>query len=129
MVNIQLVNKAAELNNYKYIQVIEFIPGEVLKINFQIQDPELGIRIMCGNAATMIATFMQNDGTEFTVNPTLLFSPGDNSIWTVTLDSAQTMVLVGNNFKISVDILGDTTDVRQGIANNVIAKFLFEGQC
>lgn len=129
MLNIQILNDSPQLNSWFKIQAVLFIPGEAVKINFQLMDINSNIRFVPPTTATITVGFKKSDGTTLTKSATKLFSADDRSIWQVPLTPAESNVVVGQNIIVSVDMLNDTTDIRQAIGNNVLSKTLFEGDC
>lgn len=129
MIAVQLLNDEAALNSFSVIEAKEYVPGDDIKINFQILDPQSGNRLMADGAATMQVVFELSDGTELTKDATFLFDAEDKSMWQVELTATDTMNIVGGNFKVVLDFLGDTTDIRMGMAYNVLSKITFDGEC
>lgn len=129
MLAVQILNDAPQLNSYFKVQAVAYIPGENVKISFQLMDIDSSIRFMPPTTAVVSVGFKQSDGTTLTKSATGLFVSDDRSIWQVALTSAESLLVVGQNMLISVDMLNDTTDIQQAIANNVLSKTLFEGDC
>jgi len=129
MIAIQLLNDEAALNSYSTIEAKEYVPGDDIKINFQISDPQSGNRLMADGAATMTVVFELSDGTQLTKDAAFLFDAEDKSMWQVELTAADTMNIVGGNFKVILDFLGDETDIRMGMAYNALSKITFDGEC
>ena len=129
MINIALLNDQPTLNNYYSITSVQYIPGETVKINFQILDVDAKIRFIPPSAATMNVTFKKSDGTDLVKAATKLFDPDDRSIWQVSLDATESPLIIGNNFLVTLDVNGDATEIEQGIGENMLTKNLFEGDC
>lgn len=129
MIAIQLLNDEAALNSFSVIETKEYVPGDDIKINFQILDAQSKNRLMADGAATMTVVFQLSDGTELTKDAAFLFDSEDKSMWQVELTGADTMNVVGGNFKVVLDFLGDTTDIRMGMAYNALSKITFDGEC
>jgi hypothetical protein len=129
MLNIQMLNDAPQLNSWFKVSAVAFIPGEAIKINFQLIDIDSNIRFIPPTTAVVTVGFKQSDGTTLTKTATGLFPSDDRSMWQVALASADTNVIIGQNILVSVDMLNDQTDVRQAVGNNVLSLTLFEGDC
>lgn len=129
MLNIQMINTQATLNAYQVISSQAYIPGETVNLNFQFINPDYSIRYIPGTAATCTVTFQTTDGTELVKSAAMLFNPDDRSIWQVVLSPSDSTVVIGNNFLATLDVTGDGSNVQQAIANNVLSKTLFEGDC
>jgi hypothetical protein len=129
MITAVIINTQATLNNFAVTNTVSYVPGTTAKLNFQIQDPETGIRLIPGTGATCTAAFLKNDGTNNVKTCTMLFNPDDRSLWTTTLSPTDTMSIIGSNFILTLDVLGDGTDIRQGLIRDAIAQILIDGAC
>lgn len=131
MIKIKLINAQATLNSFSYLETKKYTPNLALVIKLQIIDEELGIRLMANPTSTCKVYFQLSDGTELEKTATLLFSsaPTDLSMWTVSLTAQNTIDIIGSNFRVQLDMLADTTDVRIGMAYNVLSKVVFDGDC
>lgn len=138
MLKIKLVNEQIALNNFHFVEVKEYIAGQPLKLKIQINDSEIGQRLIPVLTARLNAIFQKRDGTELTVAGSMLFTPDDRSMWLIALSGAQTLDIVGSNFKVELDfngsaatppVLSDSTDLRVGMAYNVLSKVTFDGEC
>ena len=129
MLTVKLLNDQATLNNFLYLGTKEYIPNKAFTIKFQLFDSENNVRIMSGSAATCSVVFQKSDGTELTKSASFLFSPDDRSMWKVALTNSEANDIIGSNFLINLDVLGDATDLRSGMANNMLIKITFDGEC
>lgn len=129
MLAIKLIDDQAALNNFKYVEANEYVAGEAIVIKFQIQDPQTLQRLIPGAAGTMDVIFQNSDGTFTTIAASKLFPSDDRSLWSVPLSGVDTTNLVGSNFKVVLDFLGDTTDIRTGMSFNSLSKITFDGEC
>lgn len=129
MITIALINNLAVLNNFVAEDAIQYVPGSTVKVNFQISDDQTNQRLIPGTAAECTATIQNSDGTFTDIDCTMLFNPDDRSCWSFTMTTDMTMLLVGGNFKVTLDFLGDGTDIRVGMAYNVLSKITFDGSC
>jgi len=138
MLKIKLVNEQATLNNFNYVDIKEYIAGQPLSMKIQIQDSETKQRIIPGTTANLNAIFQKRDGTELKKAGVMMFNPDDRSMWKIELTSAETMDIVGSNVKIELDFNGSasappdlstSTDLRIGMAYNVLSKITFDGEC
>jgi hypothetical protein len=138
MLKIKLINEQATLNNFHYVETKEYIPNFPFSIKFQIQDSETLMRLIPSVDAVAQVIFQLRDGTELTKTATLLFTPDDRSIFKVDLSKTESNNIVGGNFQVLLDFngsasappdLSDSTDLRSGMAYNVLAKIQFDGEC
>lgn len=129
MLNIKLLNAQAQLNYYFNITSVSYTPGESVNINFQFFDVDSGVRFIPATTATCTVSFKKNDGTLLVKTAAMQFNPDDRSIWTVQLSAADSLVVIGSNFLVSLDVLGDTTNIQQAIGINFLSPVLFDGDC
>lgn len=138
MLKIKLVNEQSTLNNFHFVEVKEYIAGQSLNLKIQITDSETKQRLIPATNANLIATFQKRDGTELVIAGSMMFNPDDRSMWLIALSGAQTLDIVGTNFKIDLDfngsasvppVLTDSTDLRTGMAYSVLSKITFDGEC
>lgn len=129
MLNITLLNDLAELNNFFTVVSKSYFPNYPLNIKFQISDDQLNDRLIPATTATATCIFQNSDGTELTVTASMLFNPDDRSMWQVQLTADQSNNIVGSSFQVVLDFLGDGTDIRTGLALNVLALINFDGEC
>jgi len=122
MIAVQLINDEALLNNFFTVDAKEYVPGEAVKVKFQILDPQSKQRLIPDGAALMSVVFQNSDGTFLTKSATFLFDPDDKSCWEVDLTASESIAVVGGNFKVILDFLGDATDIRSGMVT-------FDGEC
>jgi hypothetical protein len=129
MLTITLLNDLAQLNNYYTVVAKTYIPNYPLTIKFQIFDSQSTDRLIPATNATANCIFQLSDGTELTVAATMLFNPDDRSMWKVQLTADQSNNIVGSNFQVTLDFAGDASDIRVGMALNVLQKISFDGEC
>lgn len=138
MLKIKLLNEQASLNNFSYVEVKEYIAGQPVNLKIQVTDSETKQRLIPATNANLIATFQKRDGTELVVAGSMLFNPDDRSMWLIALSGAQTLDIVGANIRIDLDfngsaaappVLSTSTDLRTGMAYNVLSKVTFDGEC
>jgi hypothetical protein len=129
MLNITLLNDLAELNNYYTVVSKNYIANYPLTLKFQISDNQSQDRLIPSTSATMNCIFQNSDGSELTVAASMLFNPDDRSMWQVSLDAAQSNNIVGSNFQVVLDFAGNASDIRVGMAINVLAQINFDGEC
>lgn len=138
MLKLKLINEQATLNNFKHVEVKEYIAGQPISIKVQITDSETKQRLIPATNANMNAIFQKRDGTELVKAATMMFNPDDRSMWKVDLTGAETTDIVGSNIKFELDfngsaaappVLSTSTDLRMGMAYNVLSKITFDGEC
>lgn len=137
MLKVKLINEAATLNNFSFLEIKEYIPNLPLSIKIQIMDSEANLRLIPGTTAKLNATFQNQDGGELVVAGVMLFNPDDRSLWHINLTSVQSNQIVGSNFRIDLDFngssvdadLSDSTDLRSGMGYSLLGKITFDGEC
>jgi hypothetical protein len=129
MLNITLLNDLAELNNYYTVVSKNYIANYPLTLKFQISDNQSQDRLIPATNATANCIFQNSDGSELTIAASMLFNPDDRSMWQVSLDAAQSNNIVGSNFQVVLDFAGNASDIRVGMAINVLAQINFDGEC
>lgn len=138
MLKVKLINEQATLNNFHYVEVKEYIAEQKLVLKIQVQDSETKQRLIPDQAANCTATFQKRDGTELQIEGEMLFGDDDRSMWQFELTPADTLEIVGSNVLVELDFnasataapdLSDSTDLRVGMAYNVLAKITFDGEC
>lgn len=137
MLKIKLINEQATLNNFSFVEIKEYTPGNPFKLQIQLQDSETKQRLIPNAGANLNAIFQKSDGTELTVAAVGLFAD-DRSMWKVELNAAQATSIIGSNVKFELDfngsasappVLSNSTDLRIGMAYGVLAKITFDGEC
>lgn len=128
MISAKILNSDAVLNNYIFLTSIEYVPGETVILNTKIYNPQLDIRFIPNNAATMTMTFKNSDGTDLIKSATKI-SADDKSMWTTTLSASETENLASSNIQIDLDTLGDTTIIYKTVIRNGLSKILITGDC
>lgn len=127
MIKAKVLNSDAVLNNYKEIGSLEFINGEQKTLNIQLFETELNLRYVPPTTCVVTLLFNKSDGTTLSKTASVLDS-GDRSLRTVSLSESETTTLIGGNVQISLDILGDATEIRKGIILNALVRIV-EGAC
>lgn len=129
MLTVKIINNQATLNNFFYVDSISYVAGIAFSIPFEIFDDETKLRLIPATTATMTCVFAKSDGTTLTLPATMVFNPDDRSIWTVSISAPNSLLIVGGNFEVILDFLGDGTDIRVGFAQNVLDKITLDGEC
>jgi len=127
MLNGQILNSDASLNNFIVTNSKGFIPGEQFDLVVRIFNDELSIRYVPPTTAIIKFTFTNTDGTtlEKTSAPVDAL---DLSMQKMTIEETESANIIGGNFSFEIDVLGDATQIRKGIVENGLAKFI-EGNC
>lgn len=137
MLKLKLVNEQVELNNFHYVESKEYIPNLPFSVKFQIMDSETKQRLIPGTSAKLNCIFQLRDGTELVKSASMIFNPDDRSMWKIEMSKTESNDIVGSNFQVILDFEGDSTvadlsdatDLRSGMAYNVISKIQFDGEC
>ena len=128
MINAQLLNSQASLNNYFAIESISYVPGENVKINIKIINPELNIRLIPDASAIVTMTFRKTDNTDLVKTATLI-DADDRSMWTVSLTALESADIASNVIQVSLDNIGDGSDIDKAVIPNGLSKILTSGDC
>ncbi len=129
MLHIRLINDQAAVNNFFYVDSKDYVADQDFTIKFQILDEQLNNRLMPTVDATCKVTFQKSDGSELELTADMLFPDDDRSMWKVDVTAANSLLIVGSNFRVDLDVAGDATDMRTGMAYNVISIITFDGDC
>lgn len=129
MLSVKLINEQATLNNFFYPSKKEYTPSEAFTIKFQIFDSETTQRYMGKSASVMEVVFQKADGTELTKTASYLFNPDDKSMFSVALTAQESEDIIGSNFKVVLDVNGDDSEIKTGMAYNLVSKIVFDGDC
>ena len=124
MITANCINEGATLNNFNYLSAINFVTGTKLTIKMILMDDDLNLRFIPPSTAIVSFVFNNSDGTTLTKVST--GDTDDRSMRTVTITAAESAVLIGGNIKISIDMLGNATDIRKGVAVNALTRVLDE---
>jgi hypothetical protein len=117
----KLLNSSASVNQFRYIDTVDFVIGTKLTINFRMFDSQLKERHVPASGAIVTLTFNKADGTTFDATSTVLDS-GDRSMRTVVLTTSQTADLLGGNVILTYDILGDGTEIEKSLIQGALSR-------
>src|SRR3970040_755128 len=106
MLKAKLLNSEASLNDYFFIEALEFVPGQNLTIALQLFDGQRNIRFIPPAAAELTLAMIDSEGAEFEVDAELI-DADDRSMWKVELSQEQVETLAGQNIVLELDIDGD----------------------
>lgn len=123
MLSGQILNSDASLNNFIVIDSKGFIPGEQFDLVVRLRNDELSLRYVPALTAIITFTFNNTDGTTLDKVATPVDS-GDRSMQKTTISEAESELLLSGNFSFTVDVLGNGTEIKKGIASNSLARFL-----
>ena len=125
MLDIKLLNSDAQLNNFQVLGSLAYVPGENFRVVVRLFLSQLDIRYIPDAGATYEFTFKTKSGTDLVIAATELDAL-DRSILYVDLTTTQTMDIIGSNFTVTVT---EGSDVKKGVAQNVLEKTLIDGNC
>lgn len=128
MIKARLLNSGASLNDFFFLDALEFVPGENLTLVLQIFDAQKNIRYIPPAAAEMTLTFVKSDGTELEKSASLV-DADDRSMWKVSLSQAETATLAGQNVEIELDVNGDASLILKAIIANGVIRINLSGDC
>lgn len=128
MIKAKLLNSGASLNDFFFMDSLDFVPGENLTICIQIFDAQKNIRYIPPLAAELTMTFVNADGDEFD-KVAAVVSADDRSMWKVSLSQVETATLAGQNIEISLDVEGDATVILKAVIANGVIRINLAGDC
>lgn len=121
MLIAKILNSSATVNQFKYLDTVQFIGGSNFRFAFRLFDPQLKERYIPGSAAIVKLTFNKCDGTELEKTSTVLDS-GDRSMRYIDFSQAETEELLGGNAKLLADLLGDATQIEEGVIESALSR-------
>lgn len=126
MITAKILNSDALLNNFKEIGSLDFVPGAEVTLVIRLFDTQLSLRHIPPAAAITKIFLNKTDGTilEKTMTPLT----DDRSIQSVVLEEAETDVLLGGNFTLEIDVIGDGSKIEKGMVQNGLRKIVI-GDC
>lgn len=107
VLDLKIINKDAQLNNFFEVGSARFVPGFPVKINMRLFNSELKLRHVPSAAATFAITLKNSDGTTISKVPTAL-DAGDRSLLTMDLTGTETSLLIGQKFELVITDGSDT---------------------
>lgn len=126
MITAKILNSDAILNNFKEIGSLDFVPGSEVKLVIRLHDSQLDLRRVPAAAAVVKIFLNDTDGNE--IEKTMTPLTDDRSILSVTLEESETETLLGGNFTIEEDVLGDGTQIKKGLVQNGLRRVVI-GDC
>lgn len=126
MLTAKILNSDATLNNFKEIGSLDFIPGTQAELFIRLFNSQLSLRYIPPATAIVKIFIDKSDGT--VLEKTMSALSDDRSILSTTLEEAETEEILGGNFTLEVDILGDGSNIDKGIVLNGIRKVII-GEC
>lgn len=123
----KILNSDAELNSYKEIGSLDFMPGSDIKLVMMLFNSQEGLRYVPGEAA-IITLFIPSNTSDLEKTATFLDS-GDRSLIYVDLSQAETEDLTGGNLTFSVDELGDGSIIHRGYASLALRRITAGEPC
>lgn len=126
MLGAKLLNELASLNQFSYIDTVQFVPGQSITMNFRLWDSELKDRYIPGASAIVKLTLNKTDGTTLEKTATLI-SADDRSMQSVAITAVESEDIVGGNVVITLDELGDGTKIKKAVIQMALSKVLLDG--
>lgn len=128
MFSAQVISSSATLNSFDVIGSLPFVPGTQTTFFIRLYQDQRAdmLRYVPPSTALLSAIFQNNDATETTVAMTSVML--DTSMWSCSLTSAQTKCLASGNVVLSMDVLGDGTDIQLGFIQNAL-NLIITGLC
>lgn len=128
MLTAKILNSTASLNEFKYLDTLEFMVGSGFRFGFRLFDSQLGERHVPPDTAIVKVTFNKTDGTTLEKTATVI-DAGDRSMLYVDITDVETEDLLGGNILFSVDSLGDGTKISKGWIQLALSKVSTSGSC
>jgi hypothetical protein len=120
MITANVLNPNAVLNSFKIVNSLDFVPGSPLKLILQLFDDTEQLRFVPPTSAIVSIMITQTDNTQLSIVGSM--NPDDRSLVTFQISGLQTTNLFGGNILLSIDLLGDGTDIQLGLVENVLSK-------
>lgn len=128
MLSAVLINPEATLNNYYPQDSVDFVAGSAVTMAFQITQSSKkatpwpsGERYVSPSTAIVTFTMNNNDATDFEVVGSFI-DVGDRSLVSLSLSAAQTLNLQSGAITFTIDLLGDGTQILNGVILNVLHR-------
>lgn len=130
MISVHLINSEATLNDFFPLSSVEYTPGDVFTVAFQIFNSQKDLRYVQSANAEVTVTFTNTDGDETELDgPAVVVHAGDRSLWKIPVTAAESAVIGASNLKITLDVEGDAVSVFSAILKNALSKNLLSGDC
>jgi hypothetical protein len=114
MFTADVISSTVTINDFSPIGTLSFIPGSQTVFAIRLKQSQRAdlLRYIPPSTALLTVTFQNLDGTQTTQSMT--YMADDRSIWTTTLTSATTALLASGNVVLTLDLLGDGTQIDKG---------------
>jgi len=120
MIVARMLNSTATVNNFIEIGSLEFIAGEQITVYMRLYDTDLDLRYIPPATNITTVTLNKSDGTTF--SKIAIHEFDDRSMIYFTLSEIETEDLLGGNLSLSLDLAGDGSNIRKGVAQNVLSR-------
>lgn len=128
MLTAKLLNSHASLNEFKYLDTLEFMVGSPLRMAFRLYDTQHSERHVPADTAIVKVTFNLTDGE--TLEKTASFiDDGDRSMLVVELTGTETENLMGGNVTFTLDDAGDGSAIVKGWIQLALSKISTSSPC
>lgn len=121
MLTGKVLNSNASLNDFRYLQNLEFMVGSKIKFAFRLFDHQLDERHVPPMTAVTTVFFNQTDGTLLEKTATVI-NEGDRSMLYVDITEDESENLMGGNVTFEVDVLGDGSEIDKGWIQLALSK-------
>ena len=126
MLGAKLLNESASLNEFSYLDTLEFVPGASIHMVIRLWKTELKDRLIPDGSASVKLTFNKTDGTQLEKTATVV-DAGDRSILSVDITDVESEDLVGGNVLVTLDELGDGTKIKKTVIQSALSKIVLDG--
>lgn len=123
----KILNSEAELNSFKLVGSVDFMPGADLTLKFMLFNPEEALRYIPGAAAVVKVTLPTING-ELEKTASFL-DAGDRSLIVLELSQAETEDLTGGNLTFEIDELGDGSVISKGYISAALRRITAGEAC
>lgn len=121
MLTGKVLNSNASLNDFRYLENLEFMVGSKIKFAFRLYNHQLNERHVPPDTAVTKVYFNQTDGTQLEKTATVIDS-GDRSMLYVDISEAESENLMGGNVTFQVDVMGDGSVIEKGWIQLALSK-------
>jgi hypothetical protein len=126
MITAKIINSEASVNQFKYLETVEFVVGTNIKFAFRLYDTELKERHVPPDTAIVKMYFNTTDDVELELEADYIAETDDRSMWYVEITAEQSESLLGGNARIELDVAGDGSDIKKGMIIAALSKIVME---
>lgn len=125
MLTLDIVSKEPTLNNFTISKNMQFAGGEDVRVIMRLWQPNLNIRYIPSNVATMSIPLKKSDGT--TLNKTCTFTfADDRSIIEFSLTALESALVISQTLVVTI-VDGSNTQI--AVLQFGLTRVVTDGSC